>query len=489
MVADRPNILMVMADSLAPHFTGAHGDPCGATPNLDRLAREGVLFERAYCNSPMCTPSRSSMVAGRYVGDLGAFDNANEFSAEWPTMGHVLGSVGYETAIIGKMHFIGHDQHHGFDLRLAHAADYTSGYDPHHYWIAYDWDQPSGGNPAGPGWMGPSYVRSPQWDHYPHHFDRDEAIHSEALRYLDAKATQRRPFFACVSYHHPHNPFWIPAEDHARFADAPMPRPPALSDLQTCHGPMDRWINDFHYVPEIRDRLLAPENLRWLLSTFYGMIFDWDRRLGQLLDSLQRTGLAENTAVIVTSDHGDMVGWRGMIQKRSFYERSLRVPLLGFFPGRWRKGARLGTPVSLIDLLPTLADLGHAAAPEGLPGTSLRACLEMAAEPPTRTVFAEYHGEGVHAPCYAAIRRDAKYVLVHGHEERFYRPDQDPDELTNRIGDPTAREVASMRSELMRTFDPEATARAARASQRRRRFIHRAHIQREALTRAAVATS
>lgn len=488
MPTPRPNILLVMADSLSPHFTGFHGDRCGATPHLDRLARQGVVFERTYCNSPMCAPSRASFCAGRYVGDLGAFDNANEFSSDWPTMAHALGAVGYETAIIGKMHFPGHDQWHGFDLRLAHETDYTSRYNPHSYLIAYDWTRPSGGNPAGPGWMGHSYVKAPAWDHYPHHYDRDVIIHREALTYLDAKAKDRKPFFACVSYHAPHNPFWIPAADRAPFEAMELPLPGPQSDLETCHGPMDQWLNDFHYLPDIRDRLLTKDNLRWLYSTFYGMIADFDRRVGELLASLTRLGLADNTMVIFTSDHGDMMAHRGMIQKRTFYEYSLRVPFIWSFPGRWRTAARVHNPVSLVDLFPTLADLAGCDMPEDLPGRSLRRSLERAEEPPERTVFAEYHGEGVHAPCYAAIGKNEKFVYVHGHEERFYRPEEDPEELTNRIGDPAAASaIARLRTQLLRSFDPERTVAMARQSQRSRGFIYKAHLARQSLQRAAAA--
>jgi choline-sulfatase len=471
---------MIMADSLSPHFTGFHGDRCGATPTLDRLASEGVVFERTYCNSPMCAPSRASFVSGRYVGEIGAFDNANEFSSDWPTIAHSLGGLGYETAIIGKMHFTGYDQWHGFDLRLAHEADYTSRYNPANYRIAYDWAGPSAGNPAGASWMGHSYVKAPQWDHYPHHYDRDVAIHGEAMKYLDAKAKERKPFFACVSYHAPHNPFWIPAADRAPFEKMDLPLPGPQGDLETCHGPMDQWLNDFHYLPDIRDRLLTKDNLRWLYTNFYGMIADFDRRVGELLAHLERLGLAENTMIVFTSDHGDMMAHRGMIQKRTFYEYSLRVPFIWKFPGRWRAGARVTAPVSLIDLFPTLADVAGAAAPEGLPGRSLRRSIETGAEPAERTVFAEYHGEGVHAPCYAAIRRNAKYVYVHGHEERFYRPDDDGEELTNRIGEASAKAtIASLRSELLKTFDPERCVEVARRSQIGRGFIFKAHQARQ----------
>lgn len=467
------NILMVMSDSIVPQLSGPYGDRVGGTPNLDRLARAGVVFEHAYCNSPLCAPSRASMVTGRYASDIGALDNGDPFSSEWPTFGHALGAAGYETAIIGKMHFIGHDQHHGFDRRIALETDYSTAYDADEYRLAYAWDQPSAGNPWGVDWMGPSYVKSPEWNHYPSHYDRDETIHADALEYLHGQRGGGAPFFCCVSYHAPHNPFWIPEEFRARFRDVPLPLPRIPDGVDPCHGPMDEWLRDFHHESPIADRLLKEENLRWLYETYYGMVYDLDRRIGDLLSTLDEQGLAEDTAVIFTSDHGDMLARRGMVQKRCFYEPSSRVALLFSFPGRWREGARIERAVSLVDLFPTLAGMAGAPVPDDLPGIDLGASVREGVEPPERTVFCEYHGEGVHAPCFMAVRGRHKYVYVHGFEERLYDLAEDPDEYVNRIDDGDCGDVASeLKAALFAQFDPEAVAAAAVASQRRRRFIY-----------------
>ena len=183
----KPNVLLIMSDSLSPHYMGCYGDNTGATPNIDKLAEKGIRFDNAYCNSPLCAPSRASMLTGRYASEIGSLDNANEFSSEWPTMGHLFARKGYETAIVGKMHIVGHDQHHGFDHRLALNTDYTKEYTAGVYCIAYDWTQPSGVNPVGQSWMAPSYINSEDWVNYRHHHDRDIKIHEEAVRYLQGK--------------------------------------------------------------------------------------------------------------------------------------------------------------------------------------------------------------------------------------------------------------------------------------------------------------
>jgi len=468
------NILFIMSDSLVPHLAGPYGDTVGSTPNLDRLASAGVVFDNAYCNSPLCAPSRASMVTGRYVSEINAFDNGSEFASEWPTMGHVLGAAGYDTPIIGKMHFIGHDQHHGFDRRIALGTDYSKKYDPDEYKLGYAWDQPSAGNPWGVDWMGPSYVRSEQWDHYPTHYERDNEIHREGLAYLSEKGPGCDPFFCCVSYHAPHNPFWIPHVIRQQFRGKDLPLPSIPEGVTTRHGPMDTWLDDFHYEPEIRDRLMDPENLRWLYETYYGIVFDLDRRIGELLQTLEHRGLAESTAVIFASDHGDMLAHRGMVQKRCFYERSSRVGLIFSFPGRWQQGVRLSRPVSLIDLLPTFVELANGPLPDDLPGQDLLQSVEDGTEPEDRTVFSEYHGEGVHAPCFMARRNEFKYVYVHGYEERLYNVANDPDEFVNLIEHEQYEPVVSeLRAELLSQFDPDLVAAKARTSQRNRGFVYR----------------
>lgn len=462
-----PNVLLIVSDSLPPQFIGAYGDASGATPNIDNLAAQGTVFRNAYCSYPLCAPSRASFLTGRYASQLNCFDNGSPFSSEWPTVAHALAAAGYETAIVGKMHFVGHDQWHGFDQRLALETDYSKGYNPRLFQLAFDWTQPPRGNPDGVRMMGASYVYAEEWQDYRLHYDRDEAIHEAALGYLEER--RERPFFACVSYHAPHNPFWIPAEFRERFRNQPLNLPPVPRSRELTHGPMDEWLNAFHYVPEFQARMLEPENLTWLYETFYGMLYDLDRRVGELLAALSG---GQDTIVVFMSDHGDMMGERGMLQKRYFYEKSVRVPLIFSWPEVWRRGAAYEEPVSLLDLFATLAGAVGAPLPVGLPGTSLLPSLLANREPESREVHVEYHGEGVHAPCFMTRRGHYKYVFVPGYEERLYDLQNDPSELVNVIAEPAHRElVLDLKHSLLATFDPNEISRSALASQRARRFI------------------
>ena len=467
------NILFIMADSLVPFVTGPYGDTAGATPNLDALAARGTVFENAYCNSPLCAPSRASMMTGRYVSELAAFDNATEFSSEWPTIPYALRAAGYETTLFGKMHYVGHDQLHGFDRRVAWEGDYTTGFNIEDiYQLAWSYEKPARNNPVGKDWMGPSYVYSKEWDYYPRHYDDDEIIHKEALAFLAKKGRDDKPFFCCVSYHAPHNPFWIPEEFAAPFRGADIPLPQVPEGVDTCHGPMDTWLNIFHYLPEVRSAMMQPENLRWLYETYYGMVYNLDLRVGELIQALKASGLHDNTAIVFASDHGDMLGQRGMLQKRYLYEWSVRVPLIIALPQHDQRHARVSDLVSLIDLFPTFAEMGNAPAPKNLPGRSLLPALTAPASLQARPVFCEYHGEGVLAPCFSVRDGDFKYVYVHEHEERLYNVAEDPVELTNPMEKNGCEDIAAtLKKTLLTRFDPAQIREDALKSQRNRRYL------------------
>lgn len=475
---NKPNVVLFMADSYMSHFMGTYGDQAGCTPNLDRLASKGIVFENAYCNAPLCAPSRASLTTGRFASEIGCYDNANEFASEWPTLGHVFKKAGYETSIIGKMHYFGYDQSHGFDKRIALDTDYTKGYDPGYYALAYDWEQPSGGNPMGGEWMGESYIQSKKWDNFTRHYDWDVAIHNKAIKYLSEKDPNSNPFFSIISYHQPHNPFWITKEIRDRFRGKPLQVPDMKRELKAQYNVMDRWLNEFHYVPETIDRISEEDNLRWLYENFYGMMFDVDQRIGELLDLMDKKGLTENTAIIFISDHGDMLGYRGMIQKRCFYDKSVKVPFIFSFPGKWKSGSRISGSVSLVDLLPTLADIAGVEPPDNLPGKNLLQNIASGQEPDNKIVFSEYHGEGVHAPCFMALKGTYKYVYVHGYDECLYDLEEDPGEYKNVIEDKKYSQVREeLKSALLQQFNPDAIASRALQSQKNRKFIYKSEIK------------
>lgn len=462
--ATRPNLVLIMADQLAARVLPAYGHPLTRAPAIAKLARDGVVFDAAYCNSPICAPSRFSMLSGRFPSSIGAFDNASEFGASVPTLCHYLCAAGYRTILAGKMHFIGPDQLHGYEERLTtdiYPADFA--WTPN--WLAGPTDRPSGISMQGVLQAGVC-VRSLQMD-----YDDEVEFHATRRLYDLAREAERPPFFLTISFSHPHPPFTIGAEHWNRYdhASIDMPRvAPIPVERRDVHS---QWLHASHRAD------LEPvtgEDVRNARHAYYGMVDYIDDKVARLLAVLDACGLREDTVVAFTSDHGEMLGERGMWYKQSFFEGSARVPLIFNAPGRIAP-RRIASPVSLVDLLPTFADLASATPTSWADppdGRSLVPMLEGGPEESDRDVICEYTDMGVCAPS-RMIRRDRfKYIYTHGHPAQLFDLAADPDELDNLADDPAhAGVAATLRAALLSAWDPDAVHRQVLDSQRRRLFI------------------
>jgi choline-sulfatase len=231
---------------------------------------------------------------------------------------------------------------------------------------------------------------------------------------------------------------------------------------------MDHWVNTWHgvYKENMRDR----EALYRLRRIYYGQVTYVDRNLGELLDCLKELGELDRTAVFFTSDHGDMLAERTMVEKRTFYEWGARVPLIAWLPSRWKGSRTCPEPVSLIDIFPTLTELSGAATPIGIEGRSFLNLLEERSDTGApRVAISEYHGEGVIAPCFMIREGDFKYVHITGGGCQLFNLRDDPGEWKNLSGDSKHREVETrLRERLLREFNPQAIDAAVRVSQQRR---------------------
>jgi len=463
---DAPNIVLIMADQMTPFMVGAYGNRQARTPNIDRLAEEGVRFDAAYTPCPLCAPARAAMLTGKYVSRIGKHDNAAEWSSELPTIAHHLRMREYETVLAGKMHMIGPDQLHGFERRLT-----TDVYPSDFSWTPLRTDAPAR-NPHGAP-IGRAYVnagvRPWTWQ-----MSYDEEVHFRAIEYLHNRCVHKptgRPFFLCVSYSHPHEPLHTTQElwdlyEHDRIE---------IPSLDEGHEPfvVDRWLEVFHGLDEID--IMGRGNLRKLRHAYLANCSYIDRKVGEIVEALRRTSILDNTLVVFTSDHGDMLGERGMVQKRCFYEWSARVPLVFRFPARWPTGRVVAQPVSLVDLFATFNDLAGGPEPVDVDGTSLLALLDDREARDDAEVISEYHGEGMLAPTFMLRRGNHKYVYVHGHGEQLFDLNADPSERTNLARAEESKQVADeMRRRILDIFDPEGIESRVRLSQRRRSFIREA---------------
>jgi choline-sulfatase len=463
-MATRPNILLVMADQLAAPVLPSYGGRVVRAPNLARLAESGIVFENAYCNSPICAPSRFSMLTGRLPTSIDAFDNASELPASLPTLAHYLSGAGYRTILCGKMHFIGPDQLHGYEERLTtdiYPADFA--WTPN--WLAGPRDRPSGISMQGIIQAG-TCVRSLQMD-----YDDEVEFHARQKLFDLARRPEERPFFLTVSFTHPHPPFTIHREWWDRYTDEEIDAPKVPPIPFAARDAQSQWLHLSHSADR---QEVTDAHLRNARHAYYGMVSYLDDKIGRIMSTLADAGLEQDTVVVFASDHGEMLGERGMWYKQTFFEWSARVPLLFAWPGQFAP-RRVREVVSLIDLLPTLVELGgEGRSPEWIDpidGRSLRPLLEGGSEGPGSAI-SEYTDMGVCAPCRMLRDGNYKYVYTHGHPPQLYDLVADPDELTNIAGErDSARIEAGLRHAALQAWDPDELTRRVLASQRRRLFL------------------
>ncbi len=461
------NILMIMADQLAAPALAAYGHRVTRTPNLDALAASGTVFENCYCNSPLCVPSRQSMVSGRLASGIGSYDNGAELPASVPTFLHHLRRGGYRTILAGKMHFVGPDQLHGFEERL-NSDIYPATFE----WTP-DWRRGTHGNPG-------TSAKKLQRSGVAEATDQlayDEDSQRRALQRLEslARDPDGRPFFLCVSYTHPHDPYMISRRYWDLYDGVEIDMPAASAPPFDAMHPLQQWLHIHHEIdkyPPDRQRILASRR------AYYGMVSYVDDKVGQLLAGLDRLGLREDTLVLFTSDHGDMMGEHGMWFKRTFHEWSARVPLIVRRPGR-RAGHRVPQVVSLVDLFPTLLDWANLPPAEHpLDGHSFAAGLDGPLAGWKDEAIIEYMGEGMLAPMRAIRRGRYKYVHVHGRPPLLFDLQTDPLEMTNLAGRPDMAAVeASLRQAVLQGLDPEAVHAAVLRSQQDRLMMCQALME------------
>ena len=464
--SSKPNILLIQADQLAAPALSAYGHPLVKTPHIDELADSGVVFENTYCNFPLCTPSRMSMMTGRFANSIDVWDNASEMASCEPTIPHHLKTMGYDTTLCGKMHFVGPDQLHGFEHRI------TTDIYPSNYSWAPDWTEGAHNRPTGIN-MGAvinagKCNRSLQIDY------DDEVEFSGVQKIYDlARYCQEDPFFLTVSFTHPHSPYvtlekYWDLYDHD---DIDMPAVPAMEPEEM--DALSRWI---HFAHGGDLDTVLDGHVRNARHAYYGMISYIDDKVGNLMNALRNTGQEDNTIVIFTADHGDMMGERGQWYKQTFFEWSARVPLIVSCPSRFRS-RRVSQLTSLVDLLPTVLDLATDGNPPELAaptdGYSLNRLLHDGRDPGRpNQVISEYTGEGACAPC-RMVRRDAyKYVYTHGHSALLFNLDDDPLELNNLAGrSETAKIEQALQAEALKEWDPDAITDKIMASQKKRLFV------------------
>ncbi|MEZ4867207.1 MAG: sulfatase-like hydrolase/transferase [Caldilineaceae bacterium] len=453
----QPNILWICTDQQRFDTIRALGNSHINTPNIDRLVAEGVAFTHAYCQSPICTPSRASFLTGRYPSTVHGCMNGNERWAEAaPLVTKLLADGGYDCGLAGKLHLAGaadriEPRPRDDGYRVFHWS-----HDPRDLWPeghAYkEWLHAKGYDLAelrkDPAAIPPE-LHQTSWG-------TDMAI--------DFIAEKRDgPWLMSINLFDPHAPFDPPQAYLDRYTPAQMPEPLfRTSDLaaQTALAGID-------FQNPGRDP--ASFNAKAIIAAYYAMIELIDDNVGRLLDALEQTGQRENTLIIFMSDHGETLGDHGLLLKGCrFYEGLVRVPLVVSWPGHLQAGVVSDALVELTDIAPTLLELAGLPVPESMQGRSLLPILQGAASPQHHRDFVrcEYYRALTPDPqrngftgSYATMIRTARYKLMvyHGHElGELFDLENDPGEFENLWDDPTH---ADMRFRLLQqNFDALAAA-------------------------------
>jgi len=447
-----------MADEHAPQFSGAYGHPLVQTPHLDRLAADGVLFQHAYCNSPLCVPSRMSFMTGRYVHHIGTWDNASPLASDAATWAHLLRAAGYDAVLSGKQHFIGPDQLHGFRAQLArdlHAE---------HEHPIFSWAEGTRVAPAP--W--PALAKAGPGTTI--EIEVDDQVEAAALAYLRAPERRERPWALCVSFIAPHFPLVVPERFWRRY-------PPETVDLPHIPpGHLERQHPVYQRLRAMFGMVDFPEALvRRGRAAYYGLITYLDEKIGRLLDTLDETGQRQNTLVIYTADHGEMAGEHGMWRKSNFYEQAARVPLVLRWPEALPAGRRVPQVVSLVDVVATMLDAAGVPPVSPLDGESLLPLARGEAMEWKDEAFSEYLAHGVARPM--AMLRRGRYKLNYSLDDppELYDLEADPGEFDDRAADPAYAAIREdLRARLLAHWDPIELERRVRQSQQERLLIRAA---------------
>ncbi|HEV8500296.1 MAG TPA: choline-sulfatase [Casimicrobiaceae bacterium] len=465
MAQQRPNFLFIMADQLSALALPAYGHKVVKAPHIDSLAHGGTVFDNAYCNFPICAPARFATLSGQLTSRIGAFDNAAEFASSVPTLLHYLRSLGYQTCLSGKMHFIGPDQLHGYEERLTtdiYPADFAWTPDWSHKGLPRSAVSARGVVEAG------LCQRNLQID-----FDEDVHYHGVQKLYDLARARDDRPFMLTVSYTHPHNPFIITQDYWDRYRDdeIDLPATPPIPYAQR-----DPHSKRHYWLTRMDEYDMTEARVRTARHAYYGMTSYVDDKVGDLMRVLDETGLAANTVVVLTADHGEMLGERGMWYKMCFFEPAMRVPLIVRMPAGRAGASRIAHNVSHVDLLPTFLDLATDGHPptmvEAVDGHSLAPLLDGDGREWSHDVYAEYTADGSIAPCFMIRSGPHKYIWSAPDGAQLFDLAADPRELDDLAGTPAAAAVeVQMQRKLHAQWDVAAIEKAVLASQRRRLFL------------------
>jgi len=450
------NLLIIMSDQHSRNLMSCYGHPFVQTPHLDRLAAAGTRFTSCYTPSPVCIPARASFATGKYIHQIGYWDNADPYDGAIPSWHHRLREAGHEVTSIGKLHFRSNEDDNGFTQSMV-PMQVIDGKGDLMGLIREDLPRRGAAykmaRMAGPGES--VYTQ----------YDRDIAARAQVWLHEHAGAQPEKPWVLFVSFVSPHYPLTAPPDHYYRYFDDPALPMPLLYDR--AERPQHPFVRDYADAFNFDDYFETPEQVRRAVAGYFGLCSFMDEQAGKVLRALEETGFAGSTRVVYTSDHGDALGKRGLWGKSTLYEETAGIPLIVTGEGL-PAGAVVDTPANLVDLYPFIFDcVGESAlgkADPDCPGVSVERLAK--GETPDRVVLSEYHGMGSTTGAFAIRVGRFKYVHYVKYEPQLFDLDADPDERNDLAGDPAYAEVrAECEAKLRRMLSPEEVDRRAKARQ------------------------
>jgi choline-sulfatase len=462
----QPNILIIMVDQLnGTLFPDGPADFLHA-PHLKALAARSARFANNYTASPLCAPARAAFMSGQLPSRTRVYDNAAEFSSSIPTFAHHLRAAGYRTCLSGKMHFVGPDQLHGFEERLTtdiYPADFGWTPDYRKPGERIDWWYHNLGSVKDAGVA--EITNQMEYD------DEVAFLANQKLYQLsrESEDDSRRPWCLTVSFTHPHDPF-VARRKYWDLYEGCDRLEPEVGFIP--HEEQDPHSQRLYHASDYPSFDITREDIRRSRQAYFANISYLDDKVGELLDTLARTRMLDDTLILFCSDHGEMLGERGLWFKMCFYEGSARVPLM--VAGRDVPAGRIDTPVSNLDILPTLCDLAGIDMSAITPWTDGQSLMPLIkggerAEP----VLMEYAAEGSYAPMVAIRSGRYKFVYCDIDPPQLFDLEADPAEFVNLAPDPAhAGRVAEFTAMVRARWDMVRFDADVRESQARRWVVY-----------------
>ncbi len=459
MKEERPNIVLIMSDQHNANLMGCTGNKIIKTPNLDRLAANGIMFTEAHCPSPLCVPSRMAFMASKYPSEIEVWSNDCVLASDEPTFAHSLTNSGYDTALCGRMHFRGIDQFHGFQERIFDDCVPASSF-------------------LSPEILGSGFNRTTGQTKYAVEvagygktgyqlFDRK--VTDRACEYIKSHENSSAPFCLVTGMISPHNPLICRRDLFEYYYSAIEPADSNEKNIAEINPAIRIWRKRRKV-----DELTVEQNRR-ALAAYYGLITEMDENLGRILEAVDSHPKSKNTIIIYCSDHGDMANEHGMWWKSCFYNGSVKVPLIISWPEKPRKNIKNKNVVNLIDIGPTILDMAGAKQLPDISGKSFKSLLlkNNIEKKWQNETFSEFCGLLGGKPSCMIRSNEWKFVYYHEFKSfQLFNLEEDPHEKVDRYNDVDCKEIVDgFLQKIQNNWFPEQIMKKLRGKERANKII------------------